>query len=70
MAMTNQRSPRPTPTPALRRMPVYLRCLRALHTANAEWVSCTYLAERLQKDATLVRKDLELTGIAGKPKVG
>jgi redox-sensing transcriptional repressor len=51
-------------------MPVYLRCLRVLQKAEVEWVSCTYLAERLQKDATLVRKDLELTGLAGKPKVG
>jgi len=70
MSTSNERIPKAAPTPALRRMPVYLRCLRALQKADVEWVSCTYLAERLQKDATLVRKDLELTGLAGKPKVG
>ncbi len=68
--MTAERPLRSAPTPSLRRMPMYLRCLQALQKTNVEWVSCTYLAERLQKDATLVRKDLALTGIVGKPKVG
>ena len=68
--MNADRPLRSAPTPSLRRMPMYLRCLYALQKTNVEWVSCTYLAERLQKDATLVRKDLALTGIVGKPKVG
>ena len=61
---------RPAPRPSLRRMPMYLRCLRGLARTSVEWVSCTYLAEVLQMDPTLVRKDLALTGVVGKPKVG
>jgi redox-sensing transcriptional repressor len=51
-------------------MPRYLRCLHALRSDRVEWVSCTFLAQRLSVDPTLVRKDLALTGITGKPKVG
>jgi len=58
------------PTPSVRRMPRYLRCLHALRSDRVEWVSCTFLAQRLGVDPTLVRKDLALTGITGKPKVG
>lgn len=61
---------KPVPKPSLRRMPVYLRCLSQLDLQETEWVSCTYLAEELRLDPTLVRKDLSLTGIVGKPKVG
>ena len=61
---------RSAPTPSVRRMPRYLRCLHALRSDRVEWVSCTFLAQRLSVDPTLVRKDLALTGITGKPKVG
>ncbi len=61
---------RSAPTPSVRRMPRYLRCLHALRSDRVEWISCTFLAERLNVDPTLVRKDLALTGITGKPKVG
>lgn len=69
-AQTSERQLKSAPTPSLRRMPMYLRCLYALRKTDVEWVSCTYLAEVLQKDPTLVRKDLAMTGIVGKPKVG
>lgn len=68
--MSDRKGIKSAPTPSLRRMPMYLRCLRALSRTDVEWVSCTYLAERLEMDPTLVRKDLALTGITGKPKVG
>lgn len=68
--MKTERAMRVVPTATLRRMPIYLQCLRALERSGVEWVSCTYLAERLQRDATLVRKDLAMTGLVGKPKVG
>lgn len=51
-------------------MPRYLRCLEDLREAQVEWVSCSLLAKRVQKDPTLVRKDLALTGITGKPRLG
>ena len=68
--MSAERPLRPVPRPSLRRMPMYLRYLLGLQKTGVEWVSCSYLAERLRMDPTLVRKDLALTGITGKPRVG
>lgn len=56
--------------PTIRRMPNYLQILRGLATGGEEYVSSSYLAERMKIDAILVRKDLELTGISGTPRVG
>lgn len=58
------------PKPALRRLPGYLRCLHALHKEHETWVSCTYLADYLKMESSLVRKDLAYTGVSGRPKVG
>jgi len=61
----------PIPAPSLRRLPLYLRLLRAWEAAGTHaQLSCTHLAEALDLDPTQVRKDLALTGIVGKPKVG
>ena len=35
-----------------------------------EFVSSAYLAEQMHIEAILVRKDLELTGISGTPRIG
>ena len=56
--------------PTLRRLPVYLRVLRRLDALGREWVSCTRLAEHLDRDPTQIRKDLSVTGVAGRRKVG
>lgn len=37
---------------------------------GVEFVSSAHLAEQMRIDAILVRKDLELTGISGTPRVG
>ncbi|MDI9585266.1 MAG: redox-sensing transcriptional repressor Rex [Acidobacteriota bacterium] len=58
------------PVPALRRLPSYLRLLRTLQGLGREVVSCTHIAEELGLQPTQVRKDLQATGIAGRPKVG
>jgi redox-sensing transcriptional repressor len=58
------------PVPTLRRLPSYLQFIRALAATGRDVVSCTHIAEHLRLDATLVRKDLQTTGIVGKPKVG
>ncbi len=58
------------PTPSLRRLPLYLRLLRTWVQQGRTTVSCTSLAEELGQDPTQVRKDLAITGIVGKPKVG
>jgi redox-sensing transcriptional repressor len=56
--------------PSLRRLPTYHHLLQTMLAAGVSYVSCTAIAARLQLDSTQVRKDLEATGIVGKPKVG
>lgn len=57
------------PEPTLRRMPLYHRFLKALDQSQ-ENVTCTEISHDLGLDATQIRKDLEYTGITGRPKVG
>ncbi len=58
------------PTPSLRRLPLYLRLLRDYQAQGRTVVSCTQLASDLRFDPTQVRKDLALTKVGGRPKVG
>ena len=58
------------PQPSIRRLPAYLRMLRQLKKEGGVRVSCTRIANELALDSTQVRKDLALTGITGKPRVG
>ncbi len=56
--------------PTIQRLPSYLRILKMLHAEGREQVSTTTLAALLQLQAIVVRKDLSITGIVGKPRVG
>jgi redox-sensing transcriptional repressor len=56
--------------PTIRRLPTYLRILRDLSCKGKEFVSSNQLAEVLNIDSILVRKDLVLTGIVGTPRIG
>jgi redox-sensing transcriptional repressor len=56
------------PEPTLRRLSVYHRFLKSLTGEQA--VSCTRIGSALDLDPTQVRKDIEFTGIVGRPKVG
>jgi len=58
------------PDVSLRRLPLYYRTLQQMMTAGVAQVSCADLARVLGLDPTQVRKDIELTGIVGKPRVG
>jgi redox-sensing transcriptional repressor len=58
------------PEASLRRLPIYYRSLQDMLLAGAAQVSCADLARVLGLDPTLVRKDIEMTGIVGKPRVG
>lgn len=58
------------PLPSVRRLPSYLRFLQSLKARGREVVSCTHIAEALGMISIQVRKDLAITGIVGKPKVG
>ena len=63
--------PHEIPEASLRRLPIYYRCLQEMKTNGAaQGVSCADLARALGLDPTLVRKDIEMTGIVGKPRVG
>ena len=58
------------PDASLRRLPIYYRSLQEMMTAGVAQVSCADLARVLGLDPTQVRKDIEMTGIVGKPRVG
>lgn len=56
--------------PTLRRLPSYHRFLVRYQQQGATTVSCTDIAQELKVYPTQVRKDLAVTGITGRPKVG
>ena len=58
------------PEPTLRRLPLYYRLLKQLRETGRTGVSCTLIGAELRLDATQVRKDIEMTGTVGRPKVG
>ncbi len=61
---------RSAPGPTLRRLPTYHHYLKQLEAKGRDFVSCTHIANELRLDPTQVRKDIEVTGIVGKSKVG
>ncbi len=63
-------SKRQFPHPSIRRLPSYLRLLKQLRVEGSQKVSCTRIARELDLDSTQVRKDLALTGITGRPRIG
>jgi len=58
------------PIPSIQRLPVYLRFLKEQRLQGQTGVSCTQIAEGLGQLSVQVRKDLAITGISGRPKVG
>lgn len=56
--------------PTVRRMPIYLHRLLQLEQEGKESISTTELAEALNLDLIVVRKDISLTGIAGFRRIG
>jgi redox-sensing transcriptional repressor len=54
----------------LRRLPLYHRYLKLLAEGGTLMVSCTKIGLALALDPTQVRKDIEVTSIVGRPKVG
>ena len=57
-------------SPSIRRMPSYLHKLMLMHQNGEKHASTTRLAEYINLDTIIVRKDFELTGISGQPGVG
>lgn len=56
--------------PTVRRLPAYLHLLRNLSEEGRDLVSSTQISEKLKLESIQVRKDLAITGIVGKPKIG
>ncbi|MDR3317855.1 MAG: redox-sensing transcriptional repressor Rex [Clostridiales bacterium] len=69
--MERKEKPVSTPIASVRRMPGYLRCLRAKREDGVEFISSVTLAACVGLNAVVVKKDLALvSGVAGKPKIG
>jgi redox-sensing transcriptional repressor len=59
-----------TPLPIVRRLSIYHHLLLTLKQQGVRTLSSTKIAEAVEYTPILVRKDLEVTGLAGKPKTG
>jgi|YNPMSStandDraft_1061717.scaffolds.fasta_scaffold05010_4 redox-sensing transcriptional repressor len=59
-----------TPEPTIRRLAKYLELLKIELANGTEEISTTKIANIFELDPTQVRKDIEFTGIIGKPKTG
>ena len=71
MEETGKTRVREVPEGSLRRLPMYYHALKErLAAGGGVNVSCAMIGRDLGLDATQVRKDIEMTGIVGKPKVG
>lgn len=60
----------PIPQPSLRRLPQYHHYLKDLEAKGISRVSCSDIGRDLNCVPVQVRKDLQYTGIIGKPKTG
>ena len=56
--------------PTVKRLPTYLHILKRLEQDGLEYVSTTALINELDFKPILVRKDLVLMGLRGKPRMG
>lgn len=56
--------------PSVRRLPAYLHLLKQLEATGLDFVSGTQISQELKLEPIQVRKDLAITGIVGKPRIG
>lgn len=67
----NLQSIKPIPEPTLRRLPVYYQYLKKIHReGKIDFISATQIGNDLNIIPIQVRKDLEITEITGRPKLG
>ena len=57
-------------TPTIRRMPTYLHKLCRMQQAGKTYVSCTELAQYMNIELIVARKDIAMTGLAGHRRHG
>jgi len=70
IAVSEQGSIKKSPLPVIRRLSIYHQVLWEMKAQRIEKVSSTVLATRLEYKPIQVRKDLQLLGLVGKPKIG
>lgn len=74
MAEFDEKNPGPTraiPEPTLRRLPIYYQYLKKMQAEKgSEFISSTQIGSDLNMLPIQVRKDLQVTEAAGKPKLG
>ncbi len=56
--------------PTIKRLPSYLHIVEAAKRDGKEFISGTIIADELGLEPIQVRKDLAVTGIVGKPRIG
>lgn len=56
--------------PTIKRLPSYLHVIENAQREGKEFISGTVIAEELDLEPIQVRKDLAVTGIVGKPRIG
>lgn len=56
--------------PTIKRLPSYLHVIENAQREGREFISGTVIAEELGLEPIQVRKDLAVTGIVGKPRIG
>lgn len=56
--------------PTIRRLPAYLQVLLEYQSTGMENISTTHIANALELDQVQVRKDLSVTGVTGRPRIG
>jgi len=59
-----------TSQPTIRRLPSYLIVIQQAAAEGLEHISGTVIAQELELEPIQVRKDLAITGIIGKPRIG
>lgn len=59
-----------TNQPTIRRLPAYLKIIQEAHREGQAFISGTLIAWELELEPIQVRKDLSITGISGKPRIG
>ena len=56
--------------PTIKRLPSYLHLVENAQAEGKEYISGTVIAEELELEPIQVRKDLAVTGVVGKPRLG
>jgi redox-sensing transcriptional repressor len=56
--------------PSVRRLPSYLGIVKQLQTEGNEYISGTLIAREMGLESIQVRKDLSITGVSGRPRLG